>query len=164
MRMLSHIKNLLQQQNNTNYTTLFRIPYIQKINAILQVLRTIYSHNLIPSPASRTALTKRSSLQKPMIPRYLSQSLCISYVTRLLLIITTQHHNINTTLSCKNDLAYGVSQPYAKPAATARSSRYPYQCLRAVIFAPKQRPVSRVPYYSVVATCTSFTASNPILL
>ena len=64
-----------------------------------------------------------------MTPRYLSQSLCISYVTRLLLIITAQHHNVNTTLSCKNDLAYGVSQPYAKPAATARSSRYPYQCL-----------------------------------
>ena len=61
-----------------------------------------------------------------MISRYLSQSLCISYVTRLLLIITTQHHNINITLSCKSDLAYGVSQPYAKPAATARSSRYPY--------------------------------------
>ena len=63
MRMLSHIKNLLQQQNNTNYTTLFRTPYIQKIYAILQVLRTIYSHNLIPSAASHTALTKRSSLQ-----------------------------------------------------------------------------------------------------
>ena len=63
MRMLSHIKNLLQQQNNTNYTTLFRTPYIQKINAILHVLRTIYSHNLIPSAASHTALTKRSSLQ-----------------------------------------------------------------------------------------------------
>ena len=63
MRMLSYIKNLLQQQNNTNYTTLFRTPYIQKINAILQVLRTIYSHNLIPSAASHTALTKRSSLQ-----------------------------------------------------------------------------------------------------
>ena len=63
MRMLSHIKNLLEQQNNTNYTTLFRTPYIQKINAILQVLRTIYSHNFIPSAASHTALTKRSSLQ-----------------------------------------------------------------------------------------------------
>ena len=64
MRMLSHIlKNLLQQQNNTNYTTLFRTPYIQKINAILQVLRTIYSHNLIPNAASHTAPTKRSSLQ-----------------------------------------------------------------------------------------------------
>ena len=60
MRMLSH---LLQQRNNTNYITLFRTPYIQKINAILQVLRTIYSHNLIPNAASQTAPTKRNSLQ-----------------------------------------------------------------------------------------------------
>ena len=107
--------------------------------------------------------------EKPMIPRYLSQSLCTSYVTHahLLLIITTQHHNINTTLSGKNDLAYGVSQPYAKPAATARSSRYPYQCLSCYLRAQTTACIKRsllLCYSAVATTCTSFTASNPVLL
>ena len=65
MRMLSHIKNLLQQQNNTNYTTLFGTPYIQKINAILQVLRTIYSHNLIPSEVVTRHLQNAANCNLP---------------------------------------------------------------------------------------------------
>ena len=63
IRMLSHIKKLIATTKGQKTIPLFRTPYIHKIDAILQVLRTIYSHNLIPSAASHTALTKRSSLQ-----------------------------------------------------------------------------------------------------